>query len=94
MDNKNSWEAFNALPTPEIKKLVRPNILKMDQMAVSRIMERIKNEEMTNTMHLMWVQEKREHLRNSVSIGNAGVSQNLSINTYLSIFSSTHDLNS
>ena len=49
-------------------KLMRPSIVKMDQRAISRIMERIKNEEMLNTMHQMWIQEQRQHLRDSVSI--------------------------
>ncbi|CAI2364288.1 unnamed protein product [Moneuplotes crassus] len=66
VSNKNAWEAFNALPAPEVKKLIRPNIVKMDQKAVSRIMERIKNEEMLDTMHQMWIQEQRQHLRNSL----------------------------
>mmetsp|Transcript_29155 Transcript_29155/g.28795 ORF Transcript_29155/g.28795 Transcript_29155/m.28795 type:complete len:92 (+) Transcript_29155:103-378(+) len=49
-----------------LNKLIRPNIVKMDQKAVSRIMERIKNEEMLDTMHQMWIQEQRQHLRNSL----------------------------
>lgn len=67
VDNKNSWEAFNALPASELKKLIRPNIVKMDQKAVSRIMERIKDEELLDTMSKMWIQEQRQSLRDKVN---------------------------
>lgn len=67
IDTKNSWESFNALPTPEVKKLMRPNIVKMDQLAVSRIMERIKNEELLNSMQRMYQQDQRQDLRDKVS---------------------------
>ena len=68
VENKSSWEAYNQLPTKELRKLLRPNIVTMDQRAVAGIIDKIKNEEYINTMHRMWLQDHRQELRDKVRI--------------------------
>ena len=68
LSKKNTWEAFNDLPTPELKKLIRPNIVKMDQDAVKCIMNKIQNEQYNDMMHEMSMQENRQNLRIKVRI--------------------------
>ena len=66
VEKKSSWEAYNQMPTKELRKFLRPNIVKMDQKAVQGIMDKIKNEEYINTMHRIWLQDHRQDLRDKV----------------------------
>jgi len=64
---KSSWDTYNDLPTRELRKLLRPNILRMDQSAIKGILDKIKNEQYINQMQLMWLQDHRQDLRQRVS---------------------------
>ena len=75
VDKKSSWEAINQLPTKELRKLFRPNIVKMDERAVAGIVDKIKNEEYINTMHRVWLQDHRQELRDKVSFLSSFVAQ-------------------
>lgn len=62
----NAWDTYNQLPTQELRKLLRPNIVRMDQRAIESIKEKIKIEEYINQMQKQWLQDNRQELRNKV----------------------------
>jgi len=66
LDSKCAWDTYNDYPTSELRKFIRPNIMKMDQMAVKNIQEKMQNEKYFEEIQKMWVQENREDLRNKV----------------------------
>ena len=65
-DKMSGWDTFNQLPTQELRKLLRPNIVRMDQRAIESIKEKIKIEEYVNEMQREWLQENRQELSNKV----------------------------